>query len=318
MGQAAELYLDPANATVALEETFSFKIKIDVDNGECINSGEVMVNFPESLSFKDFSVAESIFSLWIERPGKDGASLINDEGQVVMSGGIPGGYCGQIPGGSGDSNILGEFIFKAPGEIEGDFKIANVDISPDSRILINDGQGTQAKLKLNGANIRIDRSAESKDDQWQERLDQDNILPEPFVVSIDEYQGERFASFSTTDKQTGIDHYEVLEVRPKELEPAVGRWFGLFSDDSRTKEPVWSIARSPYPLKDQEMKSIIKVAAVDKAGNKRIVEYENKELERALSRKTAGTLAWSGYLLLGLLAVLIASLLFLLVKSRRK
>ena len=57
-----------------------------------------------------------------------------------------------------------------------------------------------------------------------------------------------FLIFSTTDKQTGIDCYEIKE-----------------------GEKDWKKEKSPYLLEDQTLRSIIKVRAVDKAGNERII-----------------------------------------------
>ena len=38
------------------------------------------------------------------------------------------------------------------------------------------------------------------------------------------------------------------------------------------QEAIWKVGDSPYLLEDQSLKSIIKVRAIDKAGNERIVE----------------------------------------------
>ena len=42
-------------------------------------------------------------------------------------------------------------------------------------------------------------------------------------------------------------------------------------------EGGWKEAATPYVLEDQSLKGIIKVRAVDKAGNERIAEYGVKE-----------------------------------------
>jgi len=120
---------------------------------------------------------------------------------------------------------------------------------------LNDGFGTPAKLTLKEAVFTIlTEKAEVPKEEWQEELAKDDIPPEPFEIKISQdpniFGGKYFIVFSTTDKQTGIDHYEVKEGKID-----------------------WKRAESPYLLEDQSLKSIIKVKAVDKAGNERIAEY---------------------------------------------
>ena len=90
------------------------------------------------------------------------------------------------------------------------------------------------------------------------RVMQDATPPEPFEVSIgrDERSagGQHFLTFSAQDQASGIDHYEVSE----------RRWRFLGRDQ-------WQRRESPFILADQERKSMIKVRAVDRAGNERIV-----------------------------------------------
>lgn len=315
--RAAELYLDPSNLVVAPKDTFSVKVKIDVKDNECINSGEVILGFTDKLEFNDFSAAESFFSLWVERPSSRSKSLTEKSKKVRMIGGIPGGYCGQIPGDSGDSNILGEFIFDADDLVDKNFSTAGISISGESKIYLHDGEGALAELETSGANIRIDRGEASKDKDWDKRIENDDVLPEPFVISISDHNNRKFAAFSTTDKQTGIDRYEVFEARPKELEPIYENLLDRLLGKGKVEEK-WVEAEPPYYLKDQDMKSVIKVRAVDKAGNKRVVEYDNKELKEALKDRSQGVSAWISYLLLVSLLVLILILTAILLKSRRK
>ena len=79
--------------------------------------------------------------------------------------------------------------------------------------------------------------------------------PEEFTLEISQeptiFEGKYFLSFATTDKTSGIDYYEIREGKVD-----------------------WKIAESPYLLENQSLKSIIRVRAVDKAGNERIAEIE--------------------------------------------
>ncbi len=122
-----------------------------------------------------------------------------------------------------------------------------------SQVLLNDGLGTPADPEKKGALLTIlSEEPEFPKDEWLQELKEDVIPPESFEIEIGQdpslFEGKYFLIFSTTDKQTGIDYYEVKE---------------------GGKE--WTRAESPYLLKDQKLKTIIKLSAVEKAGNERIV-----------------------------------------------
>jgi len=92
----------------------------------------------------------------------------------------------------------------------------------------------------------------------------DTTPPEPFEPQIGQdpkvFEGKYFLSFATVDKMSGIDYYQVLEA------DRGGYQFGT------KKKAEWKIAKSPYLLEDQSLRSVIKVKAIDKAGNERIAE----------------------------------------------
>jgi hypothetical protein len=163
----------------------------------------------------------------------------NQTGKIYFLGGIPGGY-------SGDG-ILGRIIFRAKKEGK-----AQVKFDETCQVLLNDGLGTPAKLKTEGANFEIlAQKREVPQNEWEELLKGDKNPPERFKIKIGKdpsvFGGKYFIVFSTADKESGIDHYEVKE-----------------------GEGEWKIEKSPYLLKDQSLKSKILVKAIDKASNERI------------------------------------------------
>lgn len=259
--QAAVLYLEPAQGEYQSGDTFMVDVRIDTED-ECINTVEANLSFSQALlKAVDFSQGNSILTLWVTLP-----SFNQEAGLISFSGGIPGGYCGQIPGDIGESNLLGKIIFRVvPREVPGGS--AEVVFRDDSQVLLNDGLGTPAKLTTKGAIFEILEKTEILKDEWQEELEKDNIPPEPFKIEINQdpaiFEGKYFITFSTTDKQTGIDYFEVAEVRPGAEPRGMGRGTTL----------NWKKGDSPYLLENQDLKSIIKVRAVDKAGNERIAEY---------------------------------------------
>jgi hypothetical protein len=127
--------------------------------------------------------------------------------------------------------------------------------------------GTRAEGTAKGTQIRIDNKREGVINEWLSEVRADTTAPELFTINIYRdpkiQDGKYFIAWTTTDKQSGLDHYEVFETNP---------WrFGFFqSSDQMT---YWQRAESPYILKDQNLRSKIMVKAIDKTGNERISEY---------------------------------------------
>jgi len=182
--------------------------------------------------------------MWLQTPKID-----QNLGKISFIGGIPGGYCGPLPGEPGELDLLLKIFFKTKKE-----GMANLRLSEESQVLLNDGFGTPAKLTLKAASYEVEPRKDRAKDEWQEELEKDDIPPESFEIEINQtpeiFEGKYFIIFSTTDKQTGIDYYEVKEGKKD-----------------------WKRVESPYLLEDQSLQSIIKVKAIDKAGNERMAEY---------------------------------------------
>jgi len=86
----------------------------------------------------------------------------------------------------------------------------------------------------------------------------DTVPPEPFQVQLgqqaDAFEGKRFLAALVTDKTSGIDHYEVAEIRDG-------------------KRGAWKIVEMPYVLGEDTSLEAIDLKAVDRAGNERIVSF---------------------------------------------
>lgn len=279
-GEASRLYFESQTSKFGPGDEFSAVIKID-EVDACINAAEIVLEFPQDyLKVKDFLVGSSFFSLWVERPSADDFKEINEKGVLRFVGGIPGGYCGMIPGDPGESNILGKVIFSSPGFFVGERSQNEVELklSGDSRVVLNDGLGTLDEVGFENLTLQVSNSPVLSDSGYGVELRNDNISPEPFVVYLQErkgmFGGAKYIEFNTVDKQTGIDRYEVLEIwENEEVGAPVKRSFWDYFVKKARKVPEWKAAESPYVLQDQELSSIIKVKAVDKAGNERLVEF---------------------------------------------
>jgi len=242
--EASVLYLMPQSQTIYQGDTFLVEVRIDTE-GEEINAIEGNINLPlDLLEFIDFSKGESILSLWVKEPG------ISDN-LLSFIGGIPGGFKGE--------EKIGRIILK--GKMEGK---GEINFKEGSKVLLNDPLGTPAKLSTFGANFTIlAEKLEAPRDQWLQELEKDKIPPEPFEIKIGKspevFEGKYFLSFVTQDRMSGVAHYEVAELRRT-----------LLGGTEEKKE--WKVGESPYLLEDQSLRSVIKVKAVDKAGNERIEE----------------------------------------------
>lgn len=279
-GQAAVLFLQSSQGEYHQGDTFVADVRIDTEE-ECVNAIETVISFPNNvLEGKGFSASNSLISVWLSQPKTE-----QDSGRISFAGGIPGGFCGILPGDPGESNLLLKVIFMVK-ETEREQR-AEIRFSDNSQILLNDGFGTKAEADCRGIILNIlPGLSEASKDEWEMNLLKDTILPEPFEIEIVQdsliFDGNSFIVFQAHDKQTGVDYYEVKE---------------------GNKE--WQKAESPYLLEDQELNSTIRVKAVDKAGNERVVQY--------LPEKKP----YSSWWLIIIPTVLFVAVLWFIIKRRR-
>jgi len=273
---AALLYLDPAEADIYRGDTLTIALRIDTDEGECINTVDAIIEYGNSIRAVDVSRGDSILNIWLEDP------VIDEKNhRITFAGGIPGGYCGRIPGDPRLTNVLAELVFRSPGFNVGggDEPDSSISISDSSQVLLNDGFGTKANLRTMGAELSLsDKAGTSANDDWSERVADDKISPSEFSIILanddDAFSGEYFIVFNSQDKQSGIDHYEVMEEPFEDF--YLFRWGRL--------DAPWITAESPYVLKDQSLNSTIRVKAIDKAANETIAILVPEEALRTISR----------------------------------
>jgi hypothetical protein len=275
---AATLYIDPAFPTINRSDSITLSLRVDTDEaaGECINAVDAVVTYDASIQPVDVSLGDSIFSVWVEPP------KINTENRTItFAGGIPNGYCGRIEGDPRLSNVIAKIVFRSPGlQIGGgsDANSAVVAFDAASQVYLNDGLGTLATLTTYPSTITLERTpGQSINDSWRQDVIDDVIPPREFSISLERdekaFNGNYFIVFNTSDKETGISHYEVMEEPISE--------FGSFNW-GRADAP-WIETRSPYVLSDQSLNSTIRVRALDKAGNEYIATYVPPESQRSVS-----------------------------------
>jgi Tfp pilus assembly protein PilE len=300
---AATLYMDPGEAFGFRADTITINIRLDTDEGECVNTIDGSIAYDESISAIDVGTGESILSLWVERPTIDQGTRT-----IRLAGGIPNGYCGRIPGDPRLTNTIATLVFQVPGFAVGgksgsSSKEAKITFTPETRVLLNDGEGTEATLKTYGATIRLDdKPGASVSDPWALAVSGDQNPPAPFSLELvknpDVFNNKYYIVFSTTDKESGLDHFEVLEEPFEEL--SLFKW--------GAPDRAWAEVTSPYVIKDQALRSVIRVKAVDKSGNERIATYAPEGTARLvdpLSAIIVGVLGllvlilivWCGYIM---------------------
>jgi hypothetical protein len=182
-------------------------------------------------------------------------------------------------GDAGLSNVLGKVVFTV---VAAGSKNATVGFSPASQVYLNDGAGTLATLTTKSSVITLSPTPTLKDNQWLTEVGQDTTPPQPFVVQVEStsgvFDGQYYAVFSTTDKESGLDHFEIHEGNG------------------------WKHVTSPYQLKNQSLLGVgdIQIRAVDKAGNMRMGEYSaSKTPKRLLTYKD-----WLPFILFGIIVLI--------------
>lgn len=242
---AGDMFFDVNKNSFTENEDFLVNIYIDTKDSS-VNAIEGGVLFPSDiLELKEIRDGNSIINFWVEKPTK-----ISD-GRINFSGITTGGF-------SGSKVFLFGAVFQAKKNGEGVFDFVDI------KTLKNDGLGTEIPIKnkpyIFSVSDKLDNTTK------EDLIINDTNPPEDFVpfVANDSsiFEGKNFIVFSTVDKGSGIDHYEV-------------------------KESSWGLggkyiqAESPYLLKDQRLKSKIYVKAVDKLGNVKIVKV-NGQNKRSL------------------------------------
>lgn len=265
--RATDFSFSSENNKLPLEEKFLVNILVDT-KGQMVNAFEGEVVFPSDiLQMRDVVESDSIIDFWIERP-----SLL-DGNKISFSGIVPGGFVGE--------GSLFSVIFKTKTEGESFLSTNRV------RALLNDGLGTEDSVNSNIFHFEVSKDV-SQDEVIKVQIT-DVDPPEifsPIITKIPEIAGDDYVLiFSTKDKDSGVDYYEVKE--------------GFLS---------YKKAESPYVLRNQKLDRKIIIKAVDKAGN-----------EREITMEPVYPSSWyEKYSFFGIIVLVIAAAYFLGRVSRKK
>ncbi|MBU6447629.1 cohesin domain-containing protein [Patescibacteria group bacterium] len=229
---AAELNVQTQNSFLSSGDQFRADITINAQNQDINAISGNLVYDASQLEVKQILDGQSIISFWVDSPKQ------TTDGEIKFSGIVPGGY-------DQDGGLLFSVIFQATGAAGSAGNISLVQ----GMALLNDGHGTSAQVTEHNFEYQILKNAGTAPAVSQPA---DKTPPESFTPLLGRdpniFNDKWFLAFSTTDKGSGIDHYEIKE-----------NWW----------QP-YIVAQSPYLIKNQKLNSPIYVKAVDKSGNIRI------------------------------------------------
>lgn len=232
---AAELYFGATAKETSLGAPA--EIGVFLSSSERVNAFEGVIRFtPELFQALEVRDGNSFVPVWIERP----QIKKEDPGRVSFSGLIPGGYSGRSA-----------YLFSIIGVPK---KEGMLTVSAENlKAYLNDGAGTVAPVQVAPLKLRVvaSGSAVPAYSPPKDTAPPEEFMPEVVQISTEPFHGEWVLVFSTTDKGSGIDRYELREARPRVLAFLM----------------PWQRVESPYVLKDQSRKSFLYLKAVDKAGN---------------------------------------------------
>jgi hypothetical protein len=270
-----------ANPSVIVGQSFRADVVLDTQ-GDDVNAIQGEITFsPNLFTLEGINDGGSPISLWIEAPHEVSS------GKVAFSGIMPGGFVGST------GSVVGILLVpRASGT--GVVGIQN------AKLLRNDGQGSVIVITTMNQTILIGASSATPSGT-PAGPSTSFTVPGSFtpVIARDAnvYGGKYFLVFSATDKGSGINHYEVLEVPAGAAIP---------------QNAPWTIATSPYLLKDQVLSSDVYVRAVNNGGSVTVAKMPARFPPSAASRIVS-----LGFALL-LILLLLALTIFFIVRSKRK
>ncbi len=236
---ASSVYIDTNHSEFFVGDTILVSVHVDSESKN-INAveGEVLLDHAaDAFSLTDINTSGSQFSLWPIKPLPS-----EHNARISFAGGAPGGFVSK-------DAIVFNIVLKLQ-------KAGQIALSPNNiEVYLNDGKGTKDEVSVKDLIINVlpKKSDAKAADDWSRIISNDKTAPESFEITIGQdpsiFDNQHFVSFFTTDAESGVAFYEVQE-----------------------GERGFVRTESPYVLKDQSLQSLVKIKAVDKAGNERIEE----------------------------------------------
>jgi hypothetical protein len=192
---AATLELNTEKNTFQQAETFTLTVFLNTE-GDSINTIEGNLKYDDNfIKAEAVNIGSSFISFWVEKPDLKTSGLIH--------------FSGITPGGISTSN--GE-VFKVTFQTE---KIGDTTLLLNNiNLFLNDGQGSTIPAKIKNANIMINQGININ--KTVDLISNDKVPPEKFNIIRTQdsslFDNKYFIVFSTVDKGSGIDRYQVCEL----------------------------------------------------------------------------------------------------------
>ena len=276
VSNAMIISVENKSGDIKIGDIVMLDVYISTEGNEEINAVEGVIKIDGGHKIKQLTTAGSVFDLWPNKPSYD-----SENSKISFVGGSA-------------SSVFGNKLklFSIVMEIESEEKISFKPESVDA--YLNNGIGTKINVENITTNLKINSSEREPKDEFQNILFGDKESPNDFDILIgrddDTYEGKYFATFNTTDDETGIERYEVIE------------------GDSKT--PI--LTGTTYVLQDQSLQGKLIVKAFDHAGNVKI-----KEINVADNIFEDKPINWFGIIFVVLLVV-IAVYIFKKLKIKNK
>lgn len=237
----ADLFVKTPVDSYRIGEQFVVSVFVSSEEQNPINAVDLSFGFSqENLKFITSLERGSIISFFVDKP-----ELL--DGKIVFSGITPGGFFGAVNPVLDVKSIepvkIIDFIFEpiASGRAE--------IFLDKGEMFRNDGSGLPVVFN------EWSKILEIKDEVFKKEIDLMDENPPleftPEIIKDKNISSNYILIFNTTDEETGIDRYEVLEEGRKVV-----------------------VTESPYVLKNKPPKGIITVRAYDKAENVRVAYIE--------------------------------------------
>ncbi|MFA6587951.1 MAG: cohesin domain-containing protein [Patescibacteria group bacterium] len=139
----ASLLFSPGNANFTVGSTFNISVVVNTGK-KAINAVKADIKFPPTkLQVVNPSTGTSFISIWVDQP-----AYSNTAGTVSFQGGLPN------PGIVTDAGVVSTITFRAtsPGT-------AKITFADTSKVLANDGQGTNLLTSRGDANLTLNLAA---------------------------------------------------------------------------------------------------------------------------------------------------------------
>ena len=260
MLRAMTVELENPVGDIGVNDVVNLNVYLDTEGKE-INAMEGKVILSGDFEIRSVSTAGSVFDLWPNKPSVEG-----DE--ISFVGGTTSGVFG--------SRLRTFTVSIKPLGTE-NISFTTGDISA----FLNDGVGTRVAVTGKSRQIAVLQDSEGAvRNDLEALIMEDKTQPKEFEILIGRdsglHDGKYFASFNTTDAESGIDRYEVIE----------------------GDNPVVRSGNT-YVIMDQSLQGEITVRAIDAAGNVRSVTSDMKSVV-----SESNTVNW-GVVMIGILLLLV-------------